>query len=611
MIDDPLSDHRGTSPADASTRTSLLPAATVLALLLSTGAFGQAPSAVERNLPPVGGTVQGRLLVGPESVLASEDDTALGVTLKGIVLIGPREKPAERAEPGLRIGDIGEITRSEVEDALRPFIGRPLSRKRLAEMQAAVAGVYRDAGRALVSVTVPPQEVTGGVLTLRVVEFRIGTIRTKGVEPELQGVIAAHLRASTGDRIAVDALDEDIAWLNRNPFRTVTGVLTPGAAVGTTDLSLEVTPLKPWKVFAGYSNTGTRATGFDRVFAGFAAALPGLPESHVSYQVTGSADLWSAPASIGGAGRPHYHSQAGRIVFSAGPRRSIELVPSYVATRQTSSASFSYTSTVIEVPLVYRIAVSELLPDVRAGELQAGVSFKNMSRTSRFGGDLVGAADASMLAVSLGWSASRPDPRGSTGLDVKITGNPGGVIAGNGDARWSSYTSGRVSEASFVHGRIDLNRLTHLPAGWSWVSQVSALAAGGPLPDTEQMGLGGLNAARGYALDDGTGDAGIVWRNELRAPSFSALDPMLPAGAKDRLSPYAFFDAAWGRTFGWTGADGRVPRTNSGLAGVGLGLDYTVDRNITTALVGGVALRGAGHSNAGDLNLQIRVSVSY
>ncbi|OYW30838.1 MAG: hypothetical protein B7Z45_11040, partial [Azorhizobium sp. 12-66-6] len=203
-------------------------------LLLAAPALAQVIAPIERNLPPVI-SGQGRLMIGPQ------------------YLSGGR---------GIRIGAIGDISRPALEQALSPFIGRPLSRKLISDIQAAIAKVYREAGYPFVSVTLPPQEVTSGVLTLRVVEFRTGAVKVSGAEAGTDADLAGRVRAAPGQRISADALDEDLAWLNRYPYRSVNGVFAPGDDLGLSTLTLEVTPQKPWQAFAGWSNTGTHSTGF-------------------------------------------------------------------------------------------------------------------------------------------------------------------------------------------------------------------------------------------------------------------------------------------------------------------------------------------------------------
>ncbi|WP_341991148.1 ShlB/FhaC/HecB family hemolysin secretion/activation protein [Azorhizobium sp. AG788] len=586
--------------------------ATALGLFVCDPAFAQVRAPVERNLPPVV-SGQGRLVIGPQDLAGSPDDTALGVALSGITLIGAKESVLTRGGRGIRIGAIGDIPHAALERALAPFLGQPLSRKQVSDIQAAIAKVYREAGYPFVSVTLPPQEVTSGVLTLRVVEFRTGSVKVSGAEAGTEAALVRRVRTGPGQRISADALDEDLVWLNRYPYRSVSGVFAPGDDVGLSTLTLEVTPQKPWQIFAGWSNTGTHATGFDRYFAGFGAAFLGVPESFLSYQVTGSPNFWTDPGRVGaGAEQPSYYSQAARLVLSTGERQSIEIAPNYVATRQNGQpTSFAFDTTTLEIPISYRTAISNLVPGLYAGDLILGVTGKTASRGSYFTGVDIGGATADLFEMSAGWSVARGDAYGTTSLDVKLVVNPGGVIGGNNAARWSAYSGGRVTDVQYVYGLADLNRVTRLPAGFNWVSDLSVLAAGQPLPDTEQMSLGGLYATRGYTLDDATADTGLVWRNELRTPTFALLSTLGVKGISDQVSPYGFFDLGWGRSYGYEGLLGTVPRNDSSLAGVGLGVDYTLNRNVTATLVGGFALTDATYTKAGDFNLQARVYVSY
>ncbi|MGU3494573.1 ShlB/FhaC/HecB family hemolysin secretion/activation protein [Xanthobacteraceae bacterium A53D] len=578
----------------------------------SAGALAQAIAPVERNLPPmVSG--QGRLVIGPQDLGTGADATPLGPRLSGIALVGAKESVPARPGRGIRIGAIGDVSRPAVEQAISPFLGQPLSMKLIGDVQAAIAQVYREAGYPFVSITLPPQEATGGGLTLRVVEFRTGAVKVSGATSGTDADLIGRVRAAPGDRISADALDEDLAWINRYPYRAVNGVFSPGNDLGLSTLTLEVTPQKPWQVFGGWSNTGTHSTGFDRYFLGFGAAIIGLPESFLSYQITGSPNFWSDPGSVGtGPDQPSYYSQSARFAISTGARQGIEIVPSYVATRQrTAGTDFAYDSTTLEIPVTYRTAISNLVPGLYAGDLILGATGKTVSRGSYFDGTYIGGASADLFEFIAGWSVSKSDSLGQTSLDLKLIANPGGVIGGNSAARWRTYSGGRVTDVTYAYGTFDLARTTRLPAGFNWVSNVSGTVSGQALPDTEQFSLGGLYATRGYTLDDATGDTGLVWRNELRTPTFGLLSAAGMAGVSDQVSPYAFFDLGWGRAYGYDGLLGAVPRVDYSLAGIGGGLDYAFNSNITTTLAVGYALTDAIYTQAGDINVQARVYMSY
>jgi hemolysin activation/secretion protein len=586
-----------------------------LALLIgavASPALAQRAAPVERNLPPEI-TGQGGLVIRPQDLSGSPDDRPLGVQISGIGLIGPTESLPPRPAAGINIGAIGEIERPALEKALAPFLGQPLSRKRLSDIQASIARVYRAAGYPFVSVVVPPQEVTGGVVVLRVVEFRTSAVRVSGATAGSEADLIARLRVAPGQRISARALEEDLAWLNRFPYRTVNGVFTPGDDLGLSTLTLEVTPTKPWQIFAGASNTGTHSTGFDRYYTGFGAALPGLAESFLSYQVTGSGDFWTDPGAVGsGATQPNYYSQAARLVISTGARQSLEIVPNYVATRQNlDGTTFAFDNTTLEIPVYYRTAISNLLPGVFAGDLILGATGKTVSRDSYFAGENIGGASADVFEVILGWAVTRTDTTGSTSLDLRLVANPGGVLDGNNSADWVTYSAGRVTDLTYVYGTGEISRITRLPKGYSWVSNVAGVMATQPLPDTEQLSLGGLYATRGYTLDDATVDTGIIWRNELRTPTFGLLSAMDAAAVVDQVSPFAFFDLSWGRLYGYDGLLGEVADEDFSLAGVGIGVDYTLNRNLTATLVAGAALTDGIYTQAGDITVQARLFISF
>ncbi|TCT01107.1 ShlB/FhaC/HecB family hemolysin secretion/activation protein [Aquabacter spiritensis] len=598
-------------------RPTLLPAGLCLAVALvatlvaasgSAWAQGRAAPPIERNLPPVL-SGEGRLLIGPQDLGISSDDTPFGVALVGLRLVGPKDSLAAATRRGIAIGAVGDMPHAALDRALAPFLGRPMSRKLIGEIQAEITKLYRADGHPFVSVTLPPQEITGGVLTLRVVEFRAGGVEVRGGPAEL----AQRVRIVPGQRIAAEALDEDIAWLNRYPYRSISGVFAPDDELGFSTLTLEVTPQKPWQVFAGWSNTGTRATGYDRYFAGFGAALPLLPDSYVSYQATGSANFWTDPGSVGtGPSQPDYYSQAGRVVIGLGDRQSLEIVPSYVATRQSGLIPvFDYTNATLEIPVYYRTAISNFMPGIFLGDLILGASFKSVARSSYFDAVGVGGADAGIFELILGWAVSKADPYGVTSLDLRLLGNPGGVVGGNDRESWLVYSGGRVSDIDYVYGIADLSRVTRLPAGFSWVTQFFGVAAGQALPDTEQISLGGLYATRGYTLDDGNADTGFFWRNELRTPAFSLLSALGASGVTDQLSPFAFLDLGWGYNYAYDGVLGRIGSYDVSMAGAGAGFDYAIARNLTATFVAGIALTEAGYTSPGDLTVQGRIAVSY
>src|SRR5690606_7234469 len=241
-----------------------------LAALIGLAGIAHAQStAIERNLPPAPVTSGGEIRVD-ETIAGSTDETPLGVDVAGIALIGPDAQVPARPQPGVSLEGIAESYHDAVRAALAPLIGQPLSPALIARAQGVVAGVWRQAGYPFMSVTVPPQEVTSGVLTLRVVEFVAGNVSSDHASLPL------HVRQQPGEAISAAQLSEDLAWLNRNPFRQVGAVFAPGDQRGASDIELTVTTDKPFAVYAGWDNTGSPATGRDRFYTGGGVWIPAL-----------------------------------------------------------------------------------------------------------------------------------------------------------------------------------------------------------------------------------------------------------------------------------------------------------------------------------------------
>lgn len=612
---------------------SPLPALAVLALaaMMPGAAWAQARGVVERNLPPpvTGG---GGLRLGP-GPSAAGDDAPLGVTLSGIRLIGPSgtvaARPAEgSALTGITLTGIEGVDPERLKAALAPFPGRPLSRRLIADVQAVVARVYRDAGRPFVSVTAPPQDISAGVLQLRVIPFRLGAVGARGAagapSAPRDGELAQKLRAEPGTLIDAPRLSEDIDWINRYPYRQVNGVFEPGTRPGDSDLTLEVTRQKPWQAYAGWSNTGTRETDYNRYFVGLGLGLEALNDTTLSYQLTGSGNFWSDPSRIdlSGPERPSYLSHAGRVVIPTLDRQAIEIAPSFVATSQTGAGGIlTFNNTTFELPILYRSAVSNLAPDlVGWGEVYGGASPKWLSRDTFFQGIEVADGTAGVFDLILGWANQVQDAgttMGTTTLDLRLVANPGGVVGGNDAATWFLFTNGRVSGINYVYASGTLDRTTPLAGllpgleGFSLRNTLYAQVAGQALPDTEQLALGGYYATRGYTLSDGSVDAGFVLRNELRTPALALLtapgaDNPAVRGLADAASPYLFLDIAYGHNYGLGGTPaGDDPDTT--LVGVGAGLDYTLGRHLQAALVAGIALTDGPLTSAGDITIQGRI----
>ena len=575
--------------------------------LLGTICLGSLPAfsldAIERNVPAAPERRSASITIDNGDA-GSSDETPFGVSVAGIVLIGSHGSVAGGGA-GITVANVDNAPSATLEARLAPFLGQPLSLALISRIQTEVVSAWRDGGYPFVSVTIPPQEITAGVLTLRVIEFRAGNVTVTGAEGRHADRIRRSVRAGKGDRLNARELNEDLNWLNRVGRRNVSAVFSPGDETGVSDLELAVTNGNNPGFFAGWTNNGARATGLHRIFAGTSFWVPALNDLTFTYQLTGSLDLWANPRRIipVTGDYPGYVSHSARIVLPTAPRQALEITPNFVATREMASATIAIENTTFEIPVIYRTALSNVVPGFFAGDIYGGVEFKKLYRNTFFSGAFAGFGEAGVFQLVLGWAHGIEDRHGRTDFDFSIRLNPGGVVGGNTSANWATFSSGRVTSANYAYLRGDISRQTRLPKNYIWVSRLFGVLAGQALPDTERLGLGGLGAVRGYGVDDATVDTGLVWRNELRFPTFSVLGSAGNLGVNDALSAFVFGDFGYGVNLA-TGAA-------TTIGSIGAGFDYTVGGHLSATLVAGYALANAALTRAGDVRIQAQVTGTY
>lgn len=587
-------------------------------LLLGSAAPVAAQTAIERHLVPVA-TSNGPALRLDQPTYSSEDTRPFGVDLAGVAIIGESDAVSAHPPGGITTNaaplPVGTTTdasdlRAGVAAALAPFVGEALSPRVVASLQAAVAGVYRVRGLPFVSVTVPPQEVTGGVVQLRVILFRAGRIDVAvsgdaATGERDKGNVLSGVRQPPGETIDARRLSEDIDWLNRSVYRHVTGTFSPGEATALSNLTLELSAEKPWSLEAGWSNGGSSATGSDRLSVGAGVFLPWLNGATASYLLTGDSEFWHDPTliRIEPGHYPRYLSQAARIVLPTFPRQQIEFTPNLVTQQTILDRYTTVENSVVELPIFYRSAISDFIPGAFWGDVYGGIEMKFLERRIYLLGVEVIKGRAELMQFALGWSNTFTDPYGQTAVDVRLEISPGHTLPHSSAAAWASYTNGRVGRTDYTYGVVNINRRTQLPAQFTWVSGLTAVAADTALPDSERLALGGTAGSRAYGFSDVSVDRGVVWRNELRLPTIASIREAKSLPIDLRLSPYLFADTAWGEDM----ATRKISRPTS----LGAGLDLSLTDHLSGGLTLGRAMTPTATTESGSWLLFANVNLKF
>jgi hemolysin activation/secretion protein len=183
-------------------------------------------------------------------------------------------KPAEEAGYSFLVKDFRllgakRFSETELKALLAGFAGRKITLSELNAGTDRITKHYRDHNLPFVQVFIPPQDVTEGVVEIRIVEGRVGKIDTRiapdsRIKPEIANWLSAAL--PVGAPIDYNVLTRSILLLNDLPGIQAKVDLGPGEAIGDVGLLLNASDRGP---LANYSldvdNHGTRTVGAARI----------------------------------------------------------------------------------------------------------------------------------------------------------------------------------------------------------------------------------------------------------------------------------------------------------------------------------------------------------
>ncbi|MET4694935.1 ShlB/FhaC/HecB family hemolysin secretion/activation protein [Endozoicomonas lisbonensis] len=546
---------------------------TLLATLFATSCLSMLASNTARSeelyepsLPE--STMPERLLeVLPEPDTATGSDKVVLNALKGLVFHG---SPDTLLTDGWQ-GEVGVVMdrvdipgdQQALLAELKPYLGQPLTFAGLNDIRRLMENWFSQHDLPVIQVIAPPgQDITSGVVQYVVVTGRLGDIRVEGAKYNDPGRLVRSLGLSSGELLSSKVLNDNLGWLNRDPFREVSALLAAGAEFGQTDIILNVEDRPPRRFYTRYENSGTPTTDLDRWIAGFNLGNLWQRDHLFSYQYTRA-----------------FHSkylQAHAFDYQAplSWRHIVDFSGAYAESKPEGLNSFNQQGRSWRLGGNYTIPLSGS-DRLRRHELKLGYVFKRGNSDLEFGGVNVFSSDTDVSQFEIGYLLGILDPYGLTEINLRAVVSPGGMTRYNDD---HDYQQARANaSADYQYARLSLKRQTPLPMDLVWQAELNVQGTGDSLLPTEQMAAGGYSTVRGYDQFAVLGDQGLILRNELRSPARSLLAEQ--SGLQDQVQLLAFYDYA---TLGNNNRLAGERATN--LASAGLGLRYSLDRYLTVRL---------------------------
>lgn len=491
------------------------------------------------------------------------------------------------------------LSADAVRSKLESFTG---AGRHFADVRLAVAALkqaYSDAGYPVVNVYPPTQVSEGGIITLRVVEGKIGKITIKNNRLYDEANIRASLpHLKEGDAPNVKAVVAAVAAANDNPAKQVAVNFEGGKKAGEVEASVNVTEDRVQKTFVSLDNTGAASTGIYRVALGWQHANLFNKDHMLVAQVGSGLDAIEKSYNI---------SMGYRIpLYDYG--LSVDLIAAYSDTSTGNTAVPGGNMTYTGKGTVLGVRVNQPLPSY--GEyrhkLVYGLDYKDFdNRCTGNATATCGTVTSQPISVTYNGQYTNPQSYMLSGNIGWVSNIPGGVHGGDGDyalARGSAGNQWNTWKASAG--------LTYLlPEDWQFRSTLSGQYTQQRLIAAEQHGLGGMNSVRGYTERAASGDYGYNGSLEIYTPE---LAKYLSLSGSSSLRALAFYDFGRIEFNTPTSTEQGTP-----LASVGLGLRYNLGRELSARFDLGWAqedlkssARGIGRQK-GDAYGNVAVSYSF
>ena len=389
------------------------------------------------------------------------------------------------------------LDKEELTRILEEGMGENRTMPQLRRTVDALTTYCRTHGYPAAAVYLPPQDSPDGIVVLRVLPGRYGEIAIEN-NSRLKTPVAKRIIAGlkTNDIITTEKLETALYSVSDATGARAVGVLSPGAAFGTSKLTVRIEDSKASNTVFYVENYGNPSTGRYRY---------GLQET--LYDPSGAGDKISVGTLISNGSLRNFYANYETVVGRGGTTLGVGLSRmNYKLGGELSrigAEGNSLTVTLFGQTPLYHLTNRSLL--VRYGynyrnlnDDISGYDLKGKKHTHSIYAGLVGTQQ--MQGLMLNYNANLTI--GQLGLDSEYT----RILGRLNDTKEGTYTK-LEADATAVQR---LGNMTDV------LVKVSGQLASRNLDSSEEFYLGGSNGVRAYAQGEGAGDEGILGTAELR-----------------------------------------------------------------------------------------------
>ncbi len=401
------------------------------------------------------------------------------------------------------------LSSAEIENNLAPFVGEVRTLEDINLAVAALKKVYDNAGYPIVQISLPEQTLNQGVVNLLVQEGRLDQINISPLVAYNQDNILASLPAlKSGIVPHTDSIVADIVLANENPSKQVAVNFQSGSQPGTVDAMVNVVEDRIQRFSASWDNSGSAATGFNRVNLGFQHANIANLDHQLSITVSTAAENPDKGFSSTVGYRIPLYKQGASLDFAL--------------TYSNSNSSTTNLDSVFNfagegVSLGVRYQQNLVVAGAWRHKLLVGLDYKDFANRCTIAAVPVACGSVTTIPWIAGYVGQLQTPEYQAGINVSYNSNiPGGRLGTAQD-----YQAARAGAATnWSVWRLGGFFSMPLAADWQIRLNANVQSSKDILLPSEQLGIGGANTVRGYSERAVSGDTGFITNLELFTPDF-------------------------------------------------------------------------------------------
>ncbi|MBI5346781.1 MAG: ShlB/FhaC/HecB family hemolysin secretion/activation protein [Chlamydiae bacterium] len=528
--------------------------------------------------------------------LFAEESPVLVNQAKSLILVGDEETilNIDTQIQGLVVYDLdipGSI--EELKNKIAPiFLDKDLTKEVITKIENEISLFFKQNNRPFVAVNVPEQEIKNNTLILVVSEAKINNIYTVNNKWTKRHVITNHIKLKKNDVINDKTLANNIFFINKNPFRRVDLIYTPGKKVGTTDLELMVYDRFPLRVYAGYDNTGLRAIGRNRWMAGFNWNNICNLDQTLYYQYTSSNDM------------RQFQSHTGQYTYYLPWNHVFSLFGGYSTVHANHFNLFLHHSATSQASLRYDFP----LPVYRHiyHDFSFGFDFKRSNTFVEFNNASIHTANkVNLTQLVFLYDFHYLKKIFKADFDLEVYYSPARIFSDQTNKKFSNLRL--FARNQYIYSRATVSALWDLKKHCHFLYLVRGQLSSNNLLPSEEFGLGGYNSVRGYYEREVNVDRAILQNFEFWFPPFKIIKHSYKTQSVDGLMPILFLDYGVGAVHKAQVGEKKVQY----LIGYGPGLRFTMNPYITARFDVGLKAHQKTGFGGGIAMVHFAVTASY